>query len=72
LSCGSSVFRGVVEPILGEALDHNPTRERAKDDCAHEQDRADHTEPAQDVSHHVTNYQRPHLTERSLDLIGSK
>ena len=51
-----------------EALNHNPTRERAKDKRAHEQDRSDHTESAKDVAHHVTNYQRRRLTERSLDV----
>jgi len=44
--------------IRVEPLDHNPTRERAKDKRAHEQNRSGHTEPAQDVSYHVTNYQR--------------
>jgi hypothetical protein len=51
-----------------QALDHNPTRERAKDQRAHEQDRSDHTESAEDVAHHVTNYQRRRLSERSLDI----
>src|SRR6267378_3732398 len=52
-----------------QPIDDHPTRERAKDQRAHEQDHADHSESAKDVSYHVTHYQRRLPAERSLKRI---
>src|ERR1700682_602130 len=49
-----------------QPIDDHPTRKRAKDQRAHEQDHADHTESAKNVSYHVTHYQRRLLAERSI------
>jgi hypothetical protein len=51
-----------------QAVDHHSTGYGAEDQCACDQDRADHAQPVEEASHHViTNYQRRRYRERSLE-----